>query len=799
MKTHYLSIFLIALTTLAYQVLLTRIFSVTMWYHYAFMAISIAMFGMTLGALIVYLRPQFFDPDRVVTRIISGSIWFSISIVCSFIFFLGIPVVNLLEITTVPLRVILLAVTYFVISIPFIFSGVLITLYLTQFKQYVSRLYAADLIGAAGGTLAIVFLLSVVTAPSGVFILAALAALPAVLLLDVKSSDKRILGAFLVGCFVSVGLVNNHLAKNNNAPVTLVFVKGGIEQSEILFERWNSHSRVTVSEFPTDQPFGWGFSPTLPGDISVEQKMLTIDAGAGTVLTKYNGDIKSVDYLKYDISNLPHYVRKDADIMVIGAGGGRDVLSSFVFEQNSVTAAEVNSAIVEVTTDVFADYIGNIMSDPRVTIVHDEARSYLSRTAEQFDIIQISLIDTWAATAAGAFVLSENSLYTTEAWNIFFDKLKPGGVLSVSRWYYSADPAEMYRTASLAAETLRSRGISEPGKHIVIYRAGYSSSTLGQSPGIATLLVSPDPFTAEDIANLKNVADTYEFEEILTPDNQEDQIFAVLTSSETPTEFLNSYVVDVTPPNDNKPFFFNMLRPRDFLKSFEWQYSPNSFNMKAVSTLISLLGITIVFAVVFILYPLLLRLRHSINFNTAPYILFFVSIGFGFMLIEVALLQRLSSYLGHPIYGLTIVLFSLLLAGGVGSYLTSKVKNESLLLYAKRYMSSIIIVTSVVTLLLPSIVGNLIGVEQPVRIAVAVMTVTAAGIFMGTAFPLGMRLAQRQIPEITPFLWGINGATSVVASVLAVVISMIAGIATTLLVGVAVYALALVSLFMMKR
>ena len=206
------------------------------------------------------------------------------------------------------------------------------------------------------------------------------------------------------------------------------------------------------------------------------QLMLMIDATAGTVMTAYDGDPQTVEHLKYDLTNLVHYLR-GGKVLVIGAGGGRDILSALAFGQESVVAVEMNGATLGVAYDEFADYTGNLADDPRVTLVHDEARSWLARTETSFDVIQLSLTDTWAATAAGAFVLAENSLYTVEAWRLLLGRLTDAGVATCSRWYFQERPGEIYRLVALAARALADLGVEDPRRHMLLVRTMFEEQS----------------------------------------------------------------------------------------------------------------------------------------------------------------------------------------------------------------------------------------------------------------------------------------------------------------------------------
>ena len=243
--------------------------------------------------------------------------------------------------------------------------------------------------------------------------------------------------------------MNSQLAKDQEAPLKIVWTKEARDGTHD-YEKWNAFSRVVVDgDGKPAVPFGWGMSSTLPAGQEIPQYSIIIDSTAGTVLTHYTGDPKETRFLRYDVTNLPHYLRPNADVLVVGVGGGRDILSALQFDQKSVTGVEINKTMLDITNKEFGDFTGHLERRPagaRSSTTRPAATS--PRDDKRYDILQISLIDTFAATSAGAFALSENSLYTTEAWKLFLDRLNPDGVLSVSRWYTIGDgqPIEVYRT-----------------------------------------------------------------------------------------------------------------------------------------------------------------------------------------------------------------------------------------------------------------------------------------------------------------------------------------------------------------
>ncbi|MDP8207591.1 MAG: hypothetical protein P9L92_13070 [Candidatus Electryonea clarkiae] len=799
----YAGLFMVTLSTLMYEILLTRIFSVTMWYHFAFMAISVAMFGMTVGALIVYLLPKYFTDEKVHDHLALTSILFSVSIVFSFLTHLNIPFIGF-GLNSVPALktvggIYSIALFYSVIAIPFVFSGMNVCLALTKFPRYISKLYAADLAGAAIGCLMLGIALKISDGPTAVILIGALAATGGIFYS--YNAGTRKAKRFAIIIFISFSAftaINSGLAAKQKSLLRLIWVKGVLEVPPI-YENWNSFSRinVNVNSLARSKPLGWGMSPTCPPNLRVRELDLIIDATAATPMTNFEGDLESLTHLKYDITNLAHYIREDSDVLIVGSGGGRDILSALAFKQKSMVAVDINGEITKAVNGEFGDFTGHLDRYPQVDFVVDEARSYLSRSDKKYDIIQVSLIDTWAATASGAFVLTENTLYTIEAWQIFLEHLNPGGVLSFSRWYYEEQPGEMYRLATLANTALTMKGVKEPKQHILIARN--FPVTLIET-GVGTMLISTDPFTDDDVKNFHEVCDSLQFEVILSPLQTKNATFEWLISGEESDQFVANFPLNITPPTDNKPFFFNMLKFKDIFNKNTWnQGGTLKQNTIAVTVLGLLLVVVIILTACCIILPLALTSKKIISLQTLPLFLFFGSIGLGFIFIEIAQMQRLNIFLGHPTYGLSVVLFTLLLSSSLGSYLTGKIRYANTIKAGKFTLLLLVAVLVVFSLITQPVISSFQGLHTPGRILIAVLLLFPIGIFMGTAFPFGMKIAAGNAQELTPWFWGINGAMSVLASVLAIMIALYSSISTTFYVGIICYCIAFVSFYIYKK
>jgi hypothetical protein len=781
----YAGVFFVALSTLMYEVLLTRIFSVTMFYHFAFVAISLAMFGMTVGALIVYLFPEVFRPETARRDLAASAASFPLAIVLSFLTQLSIP----FRVHPSIIGVYSFLLTYAVIAVPFVASGVAIAVALTRFPARASQLYAADLGGAALGCLLIAPVVGSTDAPTAVLVVACLASVGALMLsIDAGTRVLRKIATASAVLLAAWTVVNLVFVLKGFPVFRILYIRGSFE-ARPLYEKWNSYSRVRVNGDPTElvTPTGWGLSAKMPADLRVRQLQMDIDVSAGTVMTGLDGNLDKLAHLRYDVTNIGYYLRQKPEVLVVGAGGGRDVLSALLFGASHVTAVEINKDILQTVNGRFGDFTGHLDRRPEVTFVNDEARSYIARQQRKYDIIQISLIDTWAATAAGAFVLSENSLYTTEAWTIFLQRLSDDGLLSVSRWYFRNGPAEVYRITTLATEALRHIGVEHPRDHVVIVRNMQLANKPELPDGVGTLLVSRRPFTADDREVIEERSREFGFDVVVSPENSKDPLLVDLLDPARERQVTASYPVRIAAPTDDSPFFFNMLRLRDVLHWRLLDYGKQSHNMKAVFVLAVLLVTVIFLTALCIAVPLWLRGDRRALLGAEPLLGYFAALGLGFMLIEISQMQRLMILLGHPTYGLTVVLFALLVSSGLGSYLTAWIPPGRSDVEGVRRLWILVAVLTTFGLVTPALLRLSEASPTPIRIAVAVAVLSVPGLLMGMAFPLGIKAARGRATGLLPWLWGLNGATSVLASVLAICIALAWSISAAFWTGVACY------------
>ena len=762
---------LVAGSTLALEVVDTRLLSVLTWYSLAFFVIAMGLCGLTAGAVHVYLYRERFTGDRLPAELSRAALRFALAAPLSYALLLLLP----LRTEPVATTVVLFVAFSLALALPFYPAGIAIAAAVTRSELPVGRVYAVDLAGAALGAALAPFFFYLGDAGTCVFVLSALGAMGAAAFARAGNDSKGARRALIVTGLLLGGALLNGATRYGLRPL---WVKERAElYASIEQELWNSHARVEVFRPSREPALFWGLGSRCQAPI-VTQRMLVIDGHAATPLYHAEAGLDSLRFLECDVTNVANLLRPGGPAAIIGVGGSRDIQSSLLAGHAPVVGIELNQRLLDVLTGPMGKPT-LVTERPEVRLVHDDARSYLSRSRETFRVVQASLIDTWAATGAGAHALGENGLYTLEAWRAFLARLEPGGVFTVSRW----STVETSRMIALAVAALLDRGVAEPRRHLALVNAGL----------VTTLLVGRDPFGEEDAARLNAIAAEKGFFVTLLPGahvpaEKLEQVLAARTRAELDDVALLPEL-DFRPATDDRPFFFNVMRPSAFFRPLPAVTEGTiAGNLLATRTLWLTVLASFVLAGVFIVWPLATRARPSGRADRALYsaLAYFGLIGVGFMCVEIALLQRLSLVLGHPLYGLVVVLSSLVAATGAGSLVSDRLP-LSRAPFCYVYPLFIAAVLGAFALVWPRVAPVVIAAETPSRIAFAVLASALVGAPLGVAFPTGMRLVSAAHGEETPWLWGLNGVGSVIASSLAVLVALSSGLTALTLLGAACY------------
>jgi len=776
-RSFLLGVFLTALSTLSLEILDTRLLSVLTWYHISFFAVSMAMFGMTAGAVHVYLGGDRFTGDDARREIARHGRWYAVAIALTHLVSLCVPI----HVTPSLSFVLSMFLQSVVLATPFFLSGVIIALALTRIPGRIGQVYGTDLVGASLGALVVIPLLAWSNISSAALAVAGIAALGSAAF-DHFTGLRPVKGGIQLCLALVLFAIANAMTIYG---LRVTFAKGEPQEAiQLEYEGWNIHSQVVASRPRAAEAYYWAAGELAPKTKDQVVSWLKIDGAAGTPMTKWSGDTADLDWVSHDVTALPYYLRKGGDVGIIGVGGGRDVLTAIWAGSKSVTGVELNQLFLDLLRGKMREF-AHIADRADVRLVHDEARSWLTRHPQQFDVLQMSLIDTWAATGAGAFTLSENGLYTIEGWRVFLGSVGPHGLFSVSRWYDPERASETSRLVALATASLLDQGVERPAEHLALVAR----------EKVATLLVSPSPLASSDLDAVKAVAEREGFRILLLPGSEPgDPLLGAISNSRSQAALLatvEDQPLDYRPPSDERPYFFNLVRPDRVLAGIgEWSTGTIAMgNLLATAVLLVLCGITLVLAFATIYVPLARRGRPAIApaaFRVA--VAYFGCLGAGYMMVQIPLMQRFSVYLGHPTWSVAIVLFSMILATGLGSMASDRISRDGLPVAALAIPIGITMAIVAATTLLGPATQATIAYGLGVRCAVVAGFTMPIAFLLGFCFPLGMRLVGTLSDEAMPWMWGINGALGVFASVAVVAVSMWAGIDVSLMAAAGLYA-----------
>ncbi|MBI3893952.1 MAG: hypothetical protein HY303_20730 [Candidatus Wallbacteria bacterium] len=776
-RARLFGMFLVSGSLMLFELTLTRLLSVTLWYHFASFAISIALFGTAAAGVLGTLERLRRRLDALSQGLGWLAIYQALGMVLSADVFLRFdlrPHVTLFWCVKFLTALVLFAV-------PFLLGGWIILDLLRRREAPVGLLYGCDLAGAAAACVAFVPLLDRVSGP-GAALLAAGLSLASVFFLEPRGVSVRA-RATLALLLVLAGLVANesgiwpwfHLRRGKT-----------YDEENVLYEKWNAFCRITI--FGEDfwyfalgrRAQGWGLSPTYEGPVP-RQYWLEQDGSAGTPITEFHGDLKEVQHLLHDVTSAAYRYRQQKSALVIGGGGGRDILSALASGATTVTAVEINPDIVDAVEHRFRSFTGGPYSYPGVRAVVDEGRSYLSRSPDRYDVIQISLIDSFASSAAGGYVFSESALYTVEAMERYLDHLTPDGTLAIARWYLTDEPLEIMRLATLVREVLEKRGITDAAAHVAILRCQF----------VGTVLVKLSAFTAADLQALRKLCADERFS--LATEASPRSFVSKLLSSPDWRQIVEDLPFDIGPTTDDRPFFFHPLKPTSFRRLFSMMGGMVP-NMQAIWLLAGLVPVTGLLAMTALFAPLWLTKQLgkppvAIGRSAATMraiIAYFATLGAAYMLVEMSLLGRLVTVLGHPTYAISVVLAVMLLGSAAGSAVAQRV---AACRAPGKTFGALLVSLSITLAAMTWIWPAVLGLPTWIRIGIVLLTVGPTAFFMGMPFSMGLeRLGDDE--GTLAWAWAANGALSVFAGTATTWIAVLWGFHTVLGAAVAAYALA---------
>jgi len=763
---------LTSFSALLLELALTRLFSVVLFYHFAFLAISIALLGLGAGGVFAYMLKRRLSEFDTRTLAMWLCVTNSITVLIVLEIVLRVPVA--LEVSGG--NFLRLTVIYLAAAVPFFLTGVLFSVVFAREARRIPLLYGADLGGGALACLAVVPLLNWIGGPNT--ILTSSAALTVAAAVWAPSRTGRRIAGGLLAAFLM--LIAGNLS---DGLIDVVYAKGILrDPAWVEFARWNALSRVEVDRLE-------------------EAKTVVIDADASTYIMNVEPEhVQGTPWEHILMSRPPslaNVLRPRGDFAIIGPGGGIDVLSALAAGSPSVTGIEINPIIANtIMRGRYATYSKHLYQRPDVHIEVTDGRSYLRSLHQQFDVVQMTLVDTWASTAAGAFALSENNLYTVEAFREYFEHLKPDGMIAITRWEFH-EPREALRVVAVAMDALHSLGVVNPARNFIVASQG----ELNEDGIPVVVLAKKTPFTIEEEAAVKTHFARYkELSPLYLPSSPENNPFGALIARNDPYAFARDYAYNVAPVNDNAPFFFFTLKAGQILGQEGLQEGVDWKVNLGVLVLLLVLVISLVAVLAFLILPLALQTGRARQ-SWLP-LLYFVAVGLGYIMVEIAFIQRFVLFLGHPTYALTVVIFLLMLSSGAGS------------LFSRRWLPRTQLAWMPITLVMVALLADLfflphwlaswVGLGFNSRLLVSGVLLIPLGFLMGMPFPTGLRaLAASPVTDLAnamtddnavEWAWAMNAAASVLGSVLAMVIAIQFGLTVTLACGIAAYLLALLVL-----
>ncbi|MBT2324302.1 SAM-dependent methyltransferase [Variovorax paradoxus] len=786
-----IAVALISAAALAYEIVLMRLFSIILWHHFAYMIISLALLGWgASGAVLSFAQgavQRHFAP-----LFSSCAAAFGASAVGCFLLAQRIPF-NPLEILWDPRQPAWLLALYLLLLLPFLCAGACVCMALSRFRGMLARIYSFDILGAGAGSLGIMALLFVLSPADALKLIGALG-FAAAAVAWLECGGPRRWPALLPMAMAALPLL---LPQAWVAPAMSPYKELSqtlrIPEARVIAQRSSPLGLVSVVESPR---IPLRHAPGLSLNATTEpppQLAFFVDGEGLNALTRFDGRRESLAYLDQTSSALPYHLLRHPRVLVLGAGAGADVLQAHYHGARQIDAVELNPQVVELVRGRFADHAGGLYA--HIARVHvAEARGFVAASDERYDLIQVALLDSFSASSAGLYALAENHLYTVEALQDQLRHLEPGGLLAITRWV-TLPPRDAFKLFAAAVAALERSGVADPASQLALIRSWKTS----------TLLVKNGAFGSEEIAAIKAFCTARSFDlgyyhgmraeeanryNVVAGPDLFDGATALLGAGRN--AFVEDYKFHIAPATDDRPHFFHFFKWRSLaellslkeqggLPLLEWGYPVLVATLvQAVAASLLLIGLPLAWAG-------LRRHGEPTPPPAAPrgrVLAYFMAIGFGFMFIEIAFIQKFVLFLGHPLYAVAVVLFAFLLFAGIGSRVAARAPPVAAV------AGAIGLAAALCLLLLPLLLRHAMGWPEAARILLAVALIAPLAFFMGMPFPLGLARVEAVDARLVPWAWGINGCASVTGAVLATLLAIHFGFTAVVLAALALYGLA---------
>jgi spermidine synthase len=788
----YLSVALISGAALAYEILLMRLFSIIQWHHFSYMIIGLALLGYGFSGSFVSIF-QYWLRARFRHVYLSSLLLFGLTAVASFMLAQTLPF-NAELILWDYRQMGYLLIIFLLLSLPFFFAATAICLTFMQYSGQVSRIYAWDLAGAGLGSLLVIGLLFVVFPQNALLVIGALglvSLLVASAELRMKKFKPMLVVLGLSTMLLALAAVNMDLQMSPYKSLPQTLRVSGTEVIEQDSSPFGLISIVDSATVPFRHAPGLSLGST---EEPLPQLGIFTDGDNMTVITKAAEDRSQLAYLDQVTSALPYHLADPGSVLIVGAGGGTDILQALYHSAQVIDAVELNPRLIDIVGSRYSDFNGSLYQRDGVSVHAGDVRGFLSQNRKKYDLIQLSLMDAFNASASGLYALNEDYLYTIEALNMYLEHLAPDGHLALTRWI-KMPPRDTLKLFATAIDALSILGVDKPAARLALIRSWQTS----------TLLIQNGAFTEQDVQKIRKFSDERSFDVAFAagmplPKDSYNQLAepwfqngtAALLSDER-DQYVEDYKFDLDPATDDKPYFHHFtkwsslpeifsLRDRGGMSLIEWGYV----------VLVLTLLVAAVLSVVLITLPLLVLPRSSIEDKDAVsktrVILYFLMIGIAFLFMEIAFMQKFILFLHHPLYSFAVTLAAFLVFAGLGSYLSAKLSdhyNRRTIL--KGSITGIVLFSLGYILLLNDLFMWLSVIPIFFKILLTILLVAPLALLMGMPFPLALSSLADRAQTLIPWAWGINGCASVISASLATLLAIHFGFSAVILIAILLY------------
>ncbi len=782
------TILLVSAMALSYEILLMRLFSIVQYHHFAYMVISLALLGYgASGTFLVFFRQQFLRRFPVV--LIGNILLFGITVVACYLGGQHL-LFNPDEIFWNNRQWLKLFALYLLLALPFFFAANCIALAFSRFRQRISAIYAADLFGAGLGSIFIIGLLFIFFPQKLLLLLGSfIFSIAMVAWLELRL-QPRWQALLFIGAAAVLFLLPSAWTDLAISPYKGLSQQMRINGSRIAEQKSSPLALLTVVENNL-VPFRYAPGLSLAAQSEPPAQVgIFMDGDSMNVITRFPDDVSRLAYLDKLTSALPYHLKQAMDILILGAGAGSDILQALYYKTVDIAAVELNPQVVQLVRNR-PEFSGNLLDRENVRVLIGEARSFVSGSSKNFDLIQLPMLNTFSSTAAGLYALNENYLYTVEALQEYMQHLAPAGYLGMSRWI-KLPPRDTLKLFATALEALERLGTQDSGNHLVMIRSWQS----------AFLLVKKAPFSPEEINRVKEFCQERLFDLVYYPGmrRQEANRFNILRQpyfydgavsllGKEAGSFMKRYKFNIKPSTDDRPYFSNF---------FKWRTLPEIFRLKGQGGMVLLesgyliLVLTLFQAIaaslLLILLPVIARPYAQVSeagWNRPRIVAYFFAIGLGFLFLEIAYIQKFILYLGHPLYAAAAVLAIFLVFAGMGSQY-GQAKRVHI-----KWPVAVILGLGIVDLIAVNLLFDALNwLPVPVKIFSAILILGPLAFCMGMPFPLALTEVGTDAPDLIPWAWAVNGCASVIAAVLATLLAIHFGFTAVVLGSLTLYGLA---------